>query len=49
MVYCVRYCSDPRSDRDLVATGGFDYTARIWDAKTGRLVHTLKGPATEVT
>ena len=48
MVYSVKYCSDPHSDRDLVATGSFDYTARLWDAKTGRLVHILRGHTSEV-
>ena len=48
MVYSVKYYNDPHSDRDLVATGSFDKTARLWDAKTGRLVNTLKGHTAEV-
>ncbi|MFN9906589.1 MAG: hypothetical protein ACK56F_10750, partial [bacterium] len=27
----------------LLATGSYDNTARLWDARTGKLVHTLTG------
>ena len=31
------------SDGNLVVTGSRDHTARIWDSRTGALLHTLRG------
>jgi len=28
---------------DKIVTGSFDKTAKIWDAKSGKRLHTLKG------
>ena len=47
MVYPASYFSDP-GGRDLLVTGSFDKTARVWDANTGKLVHKLVGHSTEV-
>ena len=33
---------------DKVITGSFDKSAKIWDATTGQLLHTLKGHLTEI-
>ena len=38
---------DGSAARHLVATAGFDGTARVWDAQTGRLFRTLLMPFTE--
>jgi hypothetical protein len=46
----------PRPQRDTVARprhaapppGSFDKTAKLWDATTGELLHTLRGHATEI-
>jgi dynein assembly factor with WDR repeat domains 1 len=33
---------------DKIVTGSFDRTAKIWDAKTGQRLHTLKGHKMEI-
>ena len=30
------------SDETLLASGSFDKTVKVWDLKTGELLHTLK-------
>lgn len=36
------------SFRDRVATGSFDKTAKIWDAQTGKCLHTFEGHENEI-
>lgn len=45
VVYAIAF-NNPFGDR--VATGSFDKTAKIWDANTGQLYHTMRGHATEI-
>jgi eukaryotic-like serine/threonine-protein kinase len=44
-VFAVAFSPDGR----LLATAGKDFTARLWDAETGELLHTLRGHDNEVT
>jgi WD40 repeat protein len=37
------------ADGSLIATGGWDNTAKIWDAATGELLHKLEGHTSGVT
>src|SRR5262249_15657140 len=32
-------------DQSKLASGGFDYTVRIWDASTGELLQTIEQPS----
>jgi WD40 repeat protein len=38
-IFCMAFSPDSK----MLATGGFDRLIRLWDIKTGKIVHTLAG------
>jgi len=44
-IYCIVYCTE----LDMIISGSYDKTARVWNAQTGECVHVLKGHTDDVT
>lgn len=45
MVFCVNFSAHS----DLIVSGGFDETVRVWDVKTGRTVRVIRAHSLPVT